>query len=130
MDVDHAGLDEDLHSRQIAVYGREAMSTLSTATVLVSGINGLGVEIGRQTASSPSPLGLNRRARSQKRCARWCGWYHAARSSRGDDYGYLRPGIARPRLSFSLTLSIWPAVLCWGGGHRQESSRGHGGQAG
>ena len=43
-----AGLDEDLHSRQIAVYGREAMTTLATANILVSGVNGLGVEIGKR----------------------------------------------------------------------------------
>jgi ubiquitin-activating enzyme E1 len=39
-------LDEDLHSRQIAVYGREAMTTLATANILISGVNGLGIEIG------------------------------------------------------------------------------------
>ena len=40
-------LDEDLHSRQIAVYGREAMTTLGTARILISGLNGLGVEIAK-----------------------------------------------------------------------------------
>ena len=39
-------LDEDAQSRQIAVYGREALLTLGTAKVLISGVNGLGVEIG------------------------------------------------------------------------------------
>jgi hypothetical protein len=72
MDVSEpAGLDEDLHSRQIAVYGREAMSTLATATILVSGVNGLGVEIGacgpRATACllcHVAPLTPHRRARA------------------------------------------------------------------
>jgi hypothetical protein len=40
-------IDEDLHSRQLAVYGREAFKRLASATVLVSGLNGLGVEISR-----------------------------------------------------------------------------------
>lgn len=39
-------IDENLHSRQLAVYGREAMKRMSTASVLISGANGLGVEIG------------------------------------------------------------------------------------
>jgi ubiquitin-activating enzyme E1 len=38
-------IDEDLHSRQLAVYGREAFKRLASAAVLVSGLNGLGVEI-------------------------------------------------------------------------------------
>eukprot|EP01060_Flectonema_neradi_P031522 TRINITY_DN480_c0_g1_i1.p1 TRINITY_DN480_c0_g1~~TRINITY_DN480_c0_g1_i1.p1 ORF type:complete len:1102 (+),score=325.79 TRINITY_DN480_c0_g1_i1:53-3307(+) len=37
-------LDEDLQSRQMAVYGRESMMKLSTAKVLISGLNGLGAE--------------------------------------------------------------------------------------
>ena len=39
-------IDEDLHSRQLAVYGRETMRRLFGAHVLVSGLQGLGVEIG------------------------------------------------------------------------------------
>ncbi|KAI3925629.1 hypothetical protein MKW98_001483 [Papaver atlanticum] len=38
-------IDEDLHSRQLAVYGRETMRRLFVANVLLSGMNGLGVEI-------------------------------------------------------------------------------------
>ncbi|PNX86334.1 ubiquitin-activating enzyme E1 1-like protein, partial [Trifolium pratense] len=38
-------IDEDLHSRQLAVYGRETMRRLFGADVLVSGMQGLGVEI-------------------------------------------------------------------------------------
>ena len=49
-------LDEDLHSRQIAVYGREAMTTLGTARILISGLNGLGVEIGAPLAWSHAPV--------------------------------------------------------------------------
>jgi ubiquitin-activating enzyme E1 len=39
-------IDEDLHSRQLAVYGRETMRRLFGSNVLVSGMHGLGVEIG------------------------------------------------------------------------------------
>ena len=40
-------LDENLHSRQLAVYGREVMKRITTASVLVSGANGLGAEIAK-----------------------------------------------------------------------------------
>ncbi|KAJ7533056.1 hypothetical protein O6H91_13G031200 [Diphasiastrum complanatum] len=40
-------IDEDLHSRQLAVYGRETMRRLFGATVLISGLQGLGVEIAK-----------------------------------------------------------------------------------
>ena len=39
-------IDEDLHSRQLAVYGRETMKRLFVSNVLVSGLHGLGAEIG------------------------------------------------------------------------------------
>lgn len=39
-------IDEDLHSRQLAVYGKESMRKLAAADVLIVGINGLGVEVG------------------------------------------------------------------------------------
>lgn len=41
-----AEIDEDLHSRQLAVYGRETMRRLFASSILVSGMQGLGVEIG------------------------------------------------------------------------------------
>lgn len=41
-----AEIDEDLHSRQLAVYGRETMQRLFASNVLISGLNGLGAEIG------------------------------------------------------------------------------------
>ncbi|CAI5936570.1 unnamed protein product [Closterium sp. NIES-65] len=40
-------IDEDLHSRQLAVYGRETMKRMFGAKVLISGLNGLGVEIAK-----------------------------------------------------------------------------------
>jgi hypothetical protein len=48
-------IDEDLHSRQLAVYGRETMKRLFASNVLVSGLQGLGVEIGMCTPPG-SPL--------------------------------------------------------------------------
>ncbi|KAI4340338.1 hypothetical protein MLD38_025187 [Melastoma candidum] len=47
-DSDHpADIDEDLHSRQLAVYGRETMRRLVASNVLVSGMQGLGAEIAK-----------------------------------------------------------------------------------
>ncbi|XP_078436471.1 ubiquitin-activating enzyme E1 2-like [Wolffia australiana] len=40
-------IDENLHSRQLAVYGRETMRRLFASSVLISGINGLGAEIAK-----------------------------------------------------------------------------------
>ncbi|VVB13450.1 unnamed protein product [Arabis nemorensis] len=40
-------IDEDLHSRQLAVYGRETMRRLFASNVLLSGMQGLGVEIAK-----------------------------------------------------------------------------------
>ncbi|CAM6046261.1 unnamed protein product [Sphagnum compactum] len=40
-------IDEDLHSRQLAVYGRETMRRLFGAHVLISGLQGLGAEIAK-----------------------------------------------------------------------------------
>ncbi|VVA16522.1 PREDICTED: ubiquitin-activating enzyme [Prunus dulcis] len=40
-------IDEDLHSRQLAVYGRETMRRLFASNVLISGIQGLGAEIAK-----------------------------------------------------------------------------------
>lgn len=45
-DSNHNDIDEDLHSRQLAVYGRETMRRLFASNVLVSGMQGLGAEIG------------------------------------------------------------------------------------
>lgn len=44
-------IDEDLHSRQLAVYGRETMRRLFASNVLVSGMQGLGAEIGRHSTN-------------------------------------------------------------------------------
>ncbi|KAL8237255.1 hypothetical protein R6Q59_018336 [Mikania micrantha] len=43
----HSDIDEDLHSRQLAVYGRETMRRLFASNILVSGMQGLGAEIAK-----------------------------------------------------------------------------------
>lgn len=45
-DTNPSEIDEDLHSRQLAVYGRETMRRLFASKILVSGMQGLGAEIG------------------------------------------------------------------------------------
>ncbi|PON85895.1 Ubiquitin-activating enzyme E [Trema orientale] len=46
-DADAHDIDEDLHSRQLAVYGRDTMRRLFASNVLVSGMKGLGAEIAK-----------------------------------------------------------------------------------
>lgn len=41
-----ADIDEGLYSRQLYVLGHDAMRKMGTANVLISGMKGLGVEIG------------------------------------------------------------------------------------
>ncbi|KAM7532024.1 hypothetical protein LguiB_035434 [Lonicera macranthoides] len=43
-------IDEDLHSRQLAVYGRETMRRLFASNILVSGMQGLGAEVAKNLA--------------------------------------------------------------------------------
>ncbi|KAL8225130.1 hypothetical protein R6Q57_017687 [Mikania cordata] len=46
-DANMQDIDEDLHSRQLAVYGRETMRRLFASNVLISGMQGLGAEIAK-----------------------------------------------------------------------------------
>ncbi|KAG7949413.1 hypothetical protein I3843_13G061600 [Carya illinoinensis] len=46
-DANTTGIDEDLHSRQLAVYGRETMRRLFASNILISGMQGLGSEIAK-----------------------------------------------------------------------------------
>lgn len=39
-------IDEDLHSRQLAVYGRASMRRMAASDILICGARGLGVETG------------------------------------------------------------------------------------
>jgi len=40
-------LDEDLHSRNLAVYGRDAMRKMAESSVLIIGMNGVGAEVAK-----------------------------------------------------------------------------------
>lgn len=42
-------IDEDLHSRQLAVYGKESMRRMAASNVLICGALGPGVEAGNRT---------------------------------------------------------------------------------
>ncbi|KAF8397226.1 hypothetical protein HHK36_016136 [Tetracentron sinense] len=46
-DCNPPDIDEDLHSRQLAVYGRETMRRLFASNILISGMQGLGAEIAK-----------------------------------------------------------------------------------
>lgn len=50
-------IDEDLHSRQLAVYGRESMRRMAASNVLIVGALGLGVEIGKSLSQLIPLLG-------------------------------------------------------------------------
>ena len=56
-------IDEDLHSRQLAVYGRESMGRMANSNILILGALGLGIETGKSTLPCPS-------WRSQRACVR------------------------------------------------------------
>ena len=43
------GIDESLYSRQLYVLGHEAMKRMGASHVLVAGLRGLGVEIGKSS---------------------------------------------------------------------------------
>ena len=47
--ADHQDIDEDLHSRQLAVYGRGAMRRMAESNILICGLGGIGVETGRSS---------------------------------------------------------------------------------
>lgn len=51
-DSNQTDIDEDLHSRQLAVYGRETMRRLFASNIIVSGMQGLGAEIGMNSCIS------------------------------------------------------------------------------
>ena len=54
MQVDE--IDEDLHSRQLAVYGKESMKRMANASVLLLGLKGLGIEVGAYIIQSSLSL--------------------------------------------------------------------------
>ena len=58
MEEDIPVIDEDMQSRQMAVYGRESMQKLRKASVLISGLNGLGAEIAKNVILS-NPMAVS-----------------------------------------------------------------------
>ena len=49
-------IDESLYSRQLYVLGHEAMKKMAASNVLISGMRGLGVELGELSSRhSPTP---------------------------------------------------------------------------
>jgi len=63
-------IDEDLHSRQLAVYGKESMRRMASSDVLIIGLGGLGVEVVRALpyrAGAPHALHSNHHRRSSRR---------------------------------------------------------------
>lgn len=49
--VKHGEIDESLYSRQLYVLGHEAMKRMGSSNVLIVGLKGLGVEIGKNHTS-------------------------------------------------------------------------------
>jgi len=47
-----AGIDEGLYSRQLFVLGKEAMERMQKANILISGLNGLGIEVAKNVILS------------------------------------------------------------------------------
>ena len=47
-------IDEGLYSRQLYVLGHEAMRKMNASDILISGMNGVGIEIGENAAAPHS----------------------------------------------------------------------------
>lgn len=60
VDSGQVKIDEDLHSRQLAVYGKESMKRMANADIVILGLKGLGVEVGvfrrRRVRAAPARL--------------------------------------------------------------------------
>lgn len=57
-------IDESLYSRQLYVLGHEAMKRMGSSHVLIAGLRGLGVEIGKPWA--PLKLGMTAETSQQR----------------------------------------------------------------
>lgn len=44
---DDTNIDESLYSRQLYVFGQDAMKKMAKSSILISGMGGLGVEIAK-----------------------------------------------------------------------------------
>ena len=63
-------IDESLYSRQLYVLGHEAMKRMSSSHILIAGLRGLGVEIGKRRLHG-TEQGLSSHVASQKHCPGW-----------------------------------------------------------
>ena len=78
-------IDESLYSRQLYVLGHEAMKRMGASHVLISGLHGLGVEIGADLQSLQRlPLTFTC---SKEYCPRWREISHAFRPRASNDIG-------------------------------------------
>ena len=55
-DVDKHDIDESLYSRQLYVLGHEAMKRMGASHILIAGLRGLGVEIGKAILSKEKAI--------------------------------------------------------------------------
>ena len=60
-------IDENLYSRQLYVLGHEAMKRMAISDVLIVGLNGVGVEVGKKKKKKVSLI-----FKSKKRNSHWC----------------------------------------------------------
>ena len=73
MEEDPPVIDEDMQSRQMAVYGRESMQKLAKASILISGLNGLGAEIAKNVIlSNPAAVSAAAHALKHATAAHCC----------------------------------------------------------
>ena len=73
MEEDPPVIDEDMQSRQMAVYGRESMQKLAKASILISGLNGLGAEIAKNVIlSNPAAVSAAAHALQHATAAHCC----------------------------------------------------------
>ncbi len=47
MSIHHSDIDEALYNRQLYVFGHEAQRRMAKSSILVVGLNGLGVEVAK-----------------------------------------------------------------------------------
>ena len=95
-------IDEDLHSRQLAVYGRETFRKLAGARVLIVCARGLGVEIAKNVVLA-GVRGVGVAAREESRDADLAAQFYI-------DYDAVKRGLARAEACAGKLQELNPAV--------------------
>ncbi|OUS47186.1 ubiquitin activating enzyme [Ostreococcus tauri] len=95
-------IDEDLHSRQLAVYGRETFRKLAGARVLIVGARGLGVEIAKNVVLA-GVRGVGVAAREESRDADLAAQFYI-------DDDAVKRGLARAEACAGKLQELNPAV--------------------